>query len=552
MLLRSGTKLNSLTMEDGGNVTLPVGVDLPQVDELLNDGVPNVDGEGVIPQVPLNDGADLPQVDEPLNDVLNVDGDGVIPQDGLLNGQIGGVPQNNAPLNNGAALDGGIGGTRRSLHSPKLKPDDVASRIADDAVHRFVSQADAVTDDIYDFLDENPIDEIRGNVSDLDRNVSKMEELRSQYRTLHRELKRLLPGIYEAEYGHSFRETLEAVKEYIKDAKKERVGLRSREADKTDGDKLRKSQSVKLMIDNGERIVTELEGQFAEPLESMTDQELSRRIAELPEIIRKVDSIASKFPDMMTNCKDLTDESMVNKFMEKYKKFLVVKDKYISNVRKTSEEKEFDKEKKFKEASLNIKLGKFSGYNSNKDLYTFKDEFEKLYLRQTPSRMLPDLLKNNFLDGPALTLVKHVDEMDEIWKRLKKTYGDPKVLLSNKLDELGKMDMTKSKDSEKTMDSLHKMIATMNDLIKMSKKHGIANELFYGDGFERILRLLDDRRATKWITDSCDLELTKEQMWEDLIKFLQKEANVLQQRSCSLVSPLAKMDPLIEDCRITT
>ena len=48
--------------------------------------------------------------------------------------------------------------------SPKLKPDDVASRIADDAVHRFVSH-DAVTDDIYDFLDENPIDEIGGNVS---------------------------------------------------------------------------------------------------------------------------------------------------------------------------------------------------------------------------------------------------------------------------------------------------------------------------------------------------------------------------------------------------
>ena len=160
--------------------------------------------------------------------------------------------------------------------------------------------------------------------------------------------------------------------------------------------------------------------------------------------------------------------------------------------------------------------------------------------------MLPDLLKNNFLDGPALTLVKHVDEMDEIWKRLKKTYGDPKVLLSNKLDELGKMDMTKSKDSEKTMDSLHKMIATMNDLIKMSKKHGIANELFYGDGFERILRLLDDRRATKWITDSCDLELTKEQMWEDLIKFLQKEANVLQQKILLLGKSSSKDGPPLQ------
>ena len=202
-----------------------------------------------------------------------------------------------------------------------------------------------------------------------------------------------------------------------------------------------------------------------------------------------------------------------------------------------------DKEKKFKEASLNIKLGKFSGYNSNKDFYTFKDEFEKLYLRITPTRMLPELLKNNHLDGPALTLVKHVDEVDEIWKRLKKTYGDPKVLLSNKLDELTKIELSKSKDPEKTMDSLHKIIATMNDLIKMSKKHGIANELFYGDGFERILRLLDDRRATKWITDTCDLELTKEQMWEDLIEYLQKEANVLRSKIRLLGKPSNKDPP---------
>ena len=136
--------------------------------------------------------------------------------------------------------------------------------------------------------------------------------------------------------------------------------------------------------------------------------------------------------------------------------------------------------------------------------------------------------------------MKHVDEMDEIWKRLKKTYGDPKVLLSNKLVELCKLDLAKCKDSEKTMDALHKIIAAMTDLIKMSKKHGIANELFYGDGFERVMKLLDDRRATKWITDSCDLGLMKEQMWENLIQFLQKESNILQQKILLLGNTLKK------------
>jgi len=32
---------------------------------------------------------------------------------------------------------------------------------------------------------------------------------------------------------------------------------------------------------------------------------------------------------------------------------------------------------------------------------------------------LPDLLKNNHLEDPALLLVKNVEDMGDIWKRLK-------------------------------------------------------------------------------------------------------------------------------------
>ena len=47
-------------------------------------------------------------------------------------------------------------------------------------------------------------------------------------------------------------------------------------------------------------------------------------------------------------------------------------------------------------------------------------EFEKLYSKATPKKMLPDLLKNNYLADPALSLVKILDEIDEIWTRLKR------------------------------------------------------------------------------------------------------------------------------------
>ena len=56
--------------------------------------------------------------------------------------------------------------------------------------------------------------------------------------------------------------------------------------------------------------------------------------------------------------------------------------------------------------NLNIKLPKFKGYDSQIDIYTFQLEFEKIYLRSTPKRMLADVLKKNHLNDPALSLVK--------------------------------------------------------------------------------------------------------------------------------------------------
>ena len=51
-----------------------------------------------------------------------------------------------------------------------------------------------------------------------------------------------------------------------------------------------------------------------------------------------------------------------------------------------------------------------------------------------------DVLKNNHLEGAALSLVRSVDDIDEIWQRLKSAYGDPKLLLKkseiNKISQL--------------------------------------------------------------------------------------------------------------------
>jgi len=84
------------------------------------------------------------------------------------------------------------------------------------------------------------------------------------------------------------------------------------------------------------------------------------------------------------------------------------------------------------ESSLKIKLSKLKGYSSSTDIYSFQNDFEKLHLRTTPKYLLRDLLRNNFLDEPALSLVKGIVDIDSIWERLKLAYGDPRTMLNKK------------------------------------------------------------------------------------------------------------------------
>ena len=160
------------------------------------------------------------------------------------------------------------------------------------------------------------------------------------------------------------------------------------------------------------------------------------------------------------------------------------------------------------------------GYDSEIDIYTFQSNLQKIH-RALPKGLLPDLLKNNYLDGPALSLVKNVDEISEIWRRLKLSYGDPKLMLNKKLADLSNSGhLWRIKDLEKLIEGISKIINSMKDMIKLAGEHHIEQSLYHGDGLERIYNLLGDSRLTR-----CFSEL-----WIHLITFLEKEVKVQQQK----------------------
>ena len=90
---------------------------------------------------------------------------------------------------------------------------------ANKAANQLIGQAISLSDDIEDFIEENPSDELGNSVVDLDKIISRMEELRSSFRAKHNELKILYednPGKYTGQLEKECTTTLEKVKKYRK------------------------------------------------------------------------------------------------------------------------------------------------------------------------------------------------------------------------------------------------------------------------------------------------------------------------------------------------
>ena len=194
--------------------------------------------------------------------------------------------------------------------------------------------------------------------------------------------------------------------------------------------------------------------------------------------------------------------------------------------------REFSKEKVFNMSTLNIKLPKFKGYNSELDIFSFQDEFEKLYSRDVPKKRLPDLLEKNHLDTTPLSLVKDQDDIAEIWGRLQKAYGDSRIMLKNKLTSvrnIGPLSMLK--DSNRLREGLISLTNAMSDLLKLSKKFNIEEKLCHGEGFDIIYRMMGDVRITRWLNGTCDENLDERKKWERLQKFLGRELKIEEEKA---------------------
>lgn len=341
-----------------------------------------------------------------------------------------------------------------------------------------------LADDITDFLDENPVDSDSTSAEEIDVLIAKMEQFRTSYRTQHKELEFVLKEEYDKKYGKQFTQIVATMKVYIQQLKSVRKIIREKQSMCYEDASRSKERAMSFQVDEILRSFAEMESIFDCTMKSETDGNIKGRHDDLPHIMNSMGGLSDKIKCLMeTSPCSKSAEGLIEKIKKRYDSLIDLKSRYSSLLVAEMANREIIKQESFNSSMLNINLGKYSGYACAQDIYSFQTAFEKLFLKSTPRSHLAELLKNNYLSDPALLLVKHVDDIDEVWKRLKAAYGDQKILLNKKLGNIRDLNVLwKYKEPEKVIDGLVKIINIMKDLIRLAKEHKIENSLFYGDG----------------------------------------------------------------------
>ena len=389
-------------------------------------------------------------------------------------------------------------------------------------------EGQALSIEISDFIEENYMFQFYSD-DDINRKMQRIEHLRSKYRKIHIELEMIVGEEYCTTYGKQYTSSVNDIKSYIK-ALNTHIATKKNDEQKSTGDKM----DMKLMfqIDEVNRLISDMEKLYDVNISNESDDNVKRRRDELTINKKEIRKIGEKIQLMY--CEKIVDDDLlekVNSVKMRYEKLLHLKENYSEQLIKLVDERDIDKSELFKVSSLNINLQKFKGYESPMDVFTFQSTFDKIHLKTTPKHLLPDLLKNNFLDGQALILVKCIDDIDEIWIRLKAAYGNCKIMLSKKLDEFSKIEgLWKYKQPSKVVEGLSKIVNLMQDVMKLAKRHKIVNTLYYGDSIDRIYKLCGNERMTRWFSLQCDKTWEGEELWIKLISFLEKDIRINQQK----------------------
>ena len=178
-----------------------------------------------------------------------------------------------------------------------------------------------------------------------------------------------------------------------------------------------------------------------------------------------------------------------------------------------------------------VDIGKFSGsLEKGMDFYMFKSKFIRAYSRH-PKSLLVEWLVNNHLEGKARECVGSLEDLDEIWDRLKTNFGDTQELLMHQFKKISSLGpMHKQKTFELKKHYLQKLVNIMQDIHDIAVEHDLTNQLYFGAHLQKVVNVLEDRIQTKFCEIIASEDVGKPEQWMRLHTLLSTELTVTQIR----------------------
>ena len=184
-----------------------------------------------------------------------------------------------------------------------------------------------------------------------------------------------------------------------------------------------------------------------------------------------------------------------------------------------------------------VDIGKFSGsLEKGMDYYTFKSKFLKCY-HSHPKSMKVEWLVNNHLEGRAKECVGTLDDLDEIWVRLRSNFGNTEKMLAyqyKRILSLGPMFKQKGGYEGKQF-YLQKFVNYMQDAYDLAVEHDLIGELQYSSKLPTMVGFLDNTIESRWYKIVATEKLSKPDRWQRLQKLLRSELEIMQVRVAEML-----------------
>ena len=245
---------------------------------------------------------------------------------------------------------------------------------------------------------------------------------------------------------------------------------------------------------------------------------------EFNSILEKVTELSSL---STVNCANI--DKLIKSVTKTRGRLALKKDTFFSKLQKIIVDRDITTEKLKNGSDLLVDFPRFSGYQCEIDFFTFRTKFRRLIEQKHQKKNWVDYLKHNYLCGQALLLVKNEKDYEKIWDRLSESFGNPRVLLQNKLSSIDKIGgLPPVSNEEKLVTALASLTNVMTDLSALASEHDIEGQLYEGGGLEKLFVVIGDSRHRKFRSQSLGHSYSKKQQWQALHEFLQKELNLNQ------------------------